>query len=40
MLQLNYSNIEYETRFISGASAYMFRHQGAINKEFIKNKCL
>ena len=31
-----YSNTEYETRFISGANAYMFRHQCAIIKEFIK----
>jgi len=40
MHQLNYSNIEYETGFMSGANAYMFRHQGAIIKEFIKNKGL
>jgi hypothetical protein len=38
MHQLNYSNIECETHFVSGASSYMVRHQSAIVKEFIKKK--
>jgi hypothetical protein len=36
--KLKYSKTVHETDFILGANAYMFRHQGAILMEFIRNR--
>jgi len=38
MHRLKYTKTDYETRFISSANSYMFRHHGAIIREFISNK--
>jgi hypothetical protein len=38
MQQLKYNKANHKTHFILGVNAYMFRHQGAIFREFIYNK--
>jgi hypothetical protein len=38
MLSLKYNKTDHKTSFISSANSYMFRHHGAIIREFISNK--
>ena len=33
-----YNTTDHKTHFMSGVNCYMFRHQGAINREFINDK--
>ena len=38
MNSLKYNKTDYKTHFTTGVTSYMFRHQGAIISEFIRNK--
>jgi len=38
MHELKYNTTDHKAHFISGANSYLFGHQGAILREFIKNK--
>lgn len=35
---LKYTKTDYKTHFTTGATAYMFRHQSAIIREFYQEK--
>ena len=35
---IKYSKADYKTHFLSGVNTCIFRHQGAIIREFINNK--
>jgi len=36
--KLKYNKTDHKTLFTLGTNSYVFRHQGAIFREFIKNK--
>jgi len=38
MNSLKYNKTDYKTHFTTGATSYMFQHQVAIIREFIRNK--